>query len=101
MKQLISILILSSVVLSGCAASSGNAFDINVVSTFVPGETTYAEAVTAMGGAPTSSARMPQGAMLYTWVWSRASVLGANADGIVLLFDSNGVFVREESRTSI
>ena len=100
MKKITAIALLALGILSGCA-QMGNRFDINAASSFVPGETTYAEAVQALGGEPTASKVREDGTKVYRWLWSRAGVGYGGADRIDLLFDSNGLFIREESRSSL
>lgn len=85
----------------GSCATIGNEFDMSTVSGFVPGETTYSEAVQALGGNPAGSQQNEDGSMTYRWLWSHASLAGSGADRVDLLFDSNGKFIRELSRASL
>ena len=97
---LLPLVLLPLILLTGCA-SVGKQFDINAVSVLVSGETTYSEAVQALGGEPTARKVNEDGTEVYRWLWSRASLAGSAADSIVLLFDSNGLFVKELGRSSL
>ena len=100
MKKFYVKIILSTFLLVGCA-TIGNEFDISAVSGFVPGETTYSEAVQMLGNNPIGSKQNEDGSMVYRWAWSHANLAGAGADRVDLLFDSNGKFIRELSRSSL
>ena len=100
MKALVAPLMLAFAFIGGCA-SVGTEFDISAVDSLVPGETTYQEAVNILGGPPAGSQTNDAGETAYRWLWSRSKGFGATADRVDLLFDSEGVFVRELARVTI
>ena len=100
MKVLGKLILLPLILITGCA-NVGKEFDINAASALVSGETTFSEAVQALGGEPTGTKVNEDGTKVYRWLWSRASLAGSAADSIILLFDSNGLFVKELGRSSL
>ena len=108
MKNLLMTLLTVSM-LSGCMA--GNLFSIAAADELVPGETTLDEAVLilrgvnafgqpAMGGQPAEPVgRRVNDDGTITYVWSYAAPDGAAK--LELLFDSNGVLIKEVSRVRL
>jgi len=100
MKNITPILVFTIALLTGCA-SAGNQFDINAAESLIPGKTTYAEAVQILGGEPIASKVEDDGTKKYGWSRATATPVGATLTKLTLLFDSNGVFIREVARQSL
>ena len=99
MSRLIGILVFTASIVAGCA-TGGNKFESDVVSSFVPGKTTFAEAVTLLGGNPVGSSQLPDGSKVYLWQ-SVEIVLGSSKNDVMtLIFDKEGVFLRESHNYS-
>jgi hypothetical protein len=78
----------AALLLGGCA-SIGHPYNVDAVSSLVPGQTTEAQAVAAVGE-PTSRSTEEDGTVLVTWLWSHDSAFGATADKLVVRFDATG-----------
>ena len=78
---------IAALALTGCA-SVGSNYDPNTVSQLQPGM--HKEEVIRLLGKPNSVTTLPHGQVALGWVHSTASVLGATARSVSLIFDGDG-----------
>ena len=116
MRRQITGLWLIALLATGCA-SGGNDFFIDRADLLEPGKTTYDEAVellkgpnggkNAVGqtvpgiGEPVSRTYNDDGTVTYRWVSTFASAIGGLVWKLELLFDEDGVLIREVYREKI
>ena len=115
MRRQITGLWLIALLATGCA-SGGNFFLIDAADQLEPGKTTYDEAVELLKGGydpvnplfkvprmgePVSRTYNDDGTVTYRWVSTFASAIGGLVWKLELLFDEDGVLIREVYREKI
>lgn len=94
--------LLAAAVLSGCSTTGGN-FDETGLNMLMPGQSTYGEAVDALGALPTASYPQSNGTVLAYWTYKASAVTDAlyYRKEAVLQFGPDGRFLRVMDTTNI
>ena len=94
--------LLAAALLAGCSGTGGN-FDETGLQMLTPGQSTYAEAVDALGALPTASYRQSNGTVLAHWSYKASAVTDAlyYRKQAMLQFGPDGRLLRVTETTNI
>jgi hypothetical protein len=99
MKRSATALIALAVLLSACV-SVGTDVKLERSDSFVAGQTTIQDAISALGQ-PSSRSEYPNGTVLLQWLGTQAVYISARSEHLAILFDQDGKMIRTVIRTDI
>ncbi len=101
MKKIFTKLIITfSIFIIVACASSGRNFDMNVIDSFIPGQTTLQEAIDKLGP-PTARSQLSNGEFMLGWNYATASAVAGRSKSAYIQFSPDGKMKKVVNRMEI